>query len=164
LIGETSGGLLRRGRAPVLGDLECIPILESMVSRRALGMLGFLLQLVPLAILAFWMSLVTKPGDVPGSMAGVAIFRPLGNWYAYPLSIALGLACLAAIFSRFAAIAAAALTVAALAYGLRLWLPNNDPFDGPIFVGLAALSLVGWGVRMVAWQSDGPQPSDEPHP
>ena len=104
---------------------------------------------------------VTKPADNPSGMAGVASFRPLGTWYAYPLSIALGLSCLAAIFSRIAAIAAAVLTVAGLAYGLRLWLPNNDSLSGPIFVGLAALSLIGWAMRMVAWQSGKPRISEQ---
>jgi hypothetical protein len=132
-----------------------------MTGRPFLGILGFLLQLVPLAILAFWMWAVTKPVDNPSGLAGVASFRPLGTWYAYPLSIALGLSCLVAIFSRIAAIAAAVLTLAALTYGLRLWLPNNDPLDGPIFVGLAALSLVGWAMRMVAWQSGKPPISQQ---
>ncbi len=123
-----------------------------MTRRRALDATGFLIQLVALAILALWMFVVTRPADNPGGLPGVAEFRPYGTWYAYPLSIALALACLVAIFSRIAAAAAAVLTVAALAYGLRLWIPNNDTFSGPLFVGLAAISLVGWGLRTATWR------------
>jgi hypothetical protein len=112
---------------------------------------GTLLQLVPLGLLAGYLVLLSRPIDDPSGMPGVAFSRPPGLWYAFPLSVALAGFGAVAVASEIAANAAAILTLAAIFYGLRLWLPGDDPADGSLVLGLAAFSLVGFAIRWRAW-------------
>jgi len=126
-----------------------------MNSKAVLAFLGFLLQLVPLALLGGYLFLLSKPPDNPSGHPGVAAYRPPGMWYVYPLSIALGLAGLVGTFSRIATLAAAVLTLATLAYGLRLWIPGVDGGLGSFIVALSAISIAGAALRVLAWRRAG---------
>jgi len=118
---------------------------------------GTLLQVVPLGLLAGYLFLLSRPTDDPSGIPGVAFSRPPGLWYAFALSVALAGFGAVAVASEIAANAAAILTVAAALYGLRLWLPGDDPADGRLVLGLAAFSLVGFVIRWRAW--DGKEPA-----
>ncbi len=107
-----------------------------MTAGWAFRSVAFLLQLVPLALIAAYLFLLSKPPDNP--RPGVASFMPPGLWYVFPYSILLGIVGIGALFSRTAAVAATIAAGGALAYGLRLLLPGVDPFLGSSLVGLAA--------------------------
>jgi hypothetical protein len=123
-----------------------------MTTRRAHAALAFLLQLMPLALIAAYLFMLSKPLDNPSGMPGVAFYTPLGMWYVFPYSILLGLAGIAAIVSRRAAVAATIVTAGAVAYGLRLLLPGDDPGLGTWLIVLSGLSIVG-GIWRVSGRS-----------
>jgi len=107
----------------------------------------FLLQLVPLAVVATYLFVETKPPDNPGGHPGVAAYMPVGAWYVFPYTILLGLIGIAAIFSRASTVAAIVAMVGVLAYGLRLLLPSVSPWLGAWLISLAILSIVGGVLR-----------------
>jgi hypothetical protein len=107
----------------------------------------FLLQLVPLAVVAAYLFVETKPPDNPGGHPGVSGYVPVGAWYAFPFTILLGLIAIAAIFSRIATVAAIVAMVGVLAYGLRLLLPSVSPWLGAWLISLSILSIVGGVLR-----------------
>jgi hypothetical protein len=80
-----------------------------MTTGRAFRTLATFLQVVPLALLAAYLFLISKPAE-PGGMPGVMPYMPPGLWYVFPLSIALGAFGALAIFSEIAANAAAMMT------------------------------------------------------
>lgn len=121
-----------------------------MTTGRAYRSLATLLQVGPLALLASYLFLISKPPE-PSVMPGVMPYMPPGLWYVFPLSIALGAFGVLAIFSEIAANAAAMLTGLAVLYGLRLWLPGDDPELGIQVVVVGVLSLVGFFFRWHAW-------------
>jgi hypothetical protein len=106
---------------------------------------AFVLQLAPLALIAFWLYLLSAPD--PDPRPGVAAYRPLGLWYVYPYSILLAIVGLGAIFSRIMAVAATIATLGAVAYGIRLFFPGGDPQLGPWLIAAASLSIAGGVLR-----------------
>jgi hypothetical protein len=122
-----------------------------MTTGRAQAIFSFLLQLMPLAFIAAYLFMLSKPLDNPSGHAGVAFYRPPGMWYGFPYSILLGFIGIAAIFSRIAAAAASITMARAVAYGLRLLVPGDDPGLGTWLVILSGLSTVGGLWRVSPW-------------
>jgi hypothetical protein len=107
----------------------------------------FLLQLVPLALVAAYLFVETKPPDNPSGHPGASAYMPIGAWYVFPYTVFLGLIGIVAIFSRLAAIAATVAIVGVLAYGLRLLLPGVSPWLGAWLILLSILSIAGGILR-----------------
>jgi hypothetical protein len=107
----------------------------------------FLLQLVPLALIAAYLFVETKPPDNPGGHPGVSAGMPIGSWYVFPYTIVLGLIGIGAILSRAATIAAIVAMLGILAYGLRLLLPGVSPWLGAWLILLSILSIAGGVLR-----------------
>jgi hypothetical protein len=116
-----------------------------MTSSWAFRIGAFVLQLAPLAVIAFWLYFLSKPDE--SSMPGVMAYRPLGLWYVYPYSILLAIVGLGAIFSRVMAVAATIATLGAVAYGIRLFFPGGDPQLGTWLIAAALLSITGGILR-----------------
>jgi hypothetical protein len=122
-----------------------------MTARRVYVSLTALLQLVPLALIAAYLFLLSKPPDNPSGMPGAVAYTPVGMWYVFPYSILLAILGIAGILSRRAAIAATVATVGAVAYGLRLVLPGVDAQLGIWLIGLAGFSILGGIMRVTRW-------------
>jgi hypothetical protein len=122
-----------------------------MTARRAYVSFTFVLQLVPLVLIAAYLFMLSKPLDNPSGLPGVMAYTPPGMWYIFPYSILLAILGIAAILSRRAAIVATIATVGAFAYGLRLWVPGVDTQLGIWLIGLSGFSILGGIMRVTRW-------------
>lgn len=117
----------------------------------ALRTVGFLAQLVPLAFIAAYLFLMSKPPE-QSSLPGVAQ-GPFEPRWIYPYSIALALSGIAALKYRTAAMAAGLLTTVALGYGVSTAAEKPPEMLrlslGTVIAVVAGVSLLGLALRLL---------------